>query len=301
MAAPTTLNNTELEMLADAVDKALLVVNAQPPDVQKHALDLKRAIEAFHKLGLTKIIQRLKQDPNGKQLLFELVDDPAIYALFQMHGLVREDLGAQAARVLDSVRPYMQSHGGDVALVEVREDTVVVRLSGSCNGCSMSAVTLRNTVEEAIREQMPQIKNVEVAPNEPAQQAEHSHNHTNNNAGFVSLGAIAGTPKVDHGWTLGPVASTVPEAIPFRMDADGSSFILVRFHGQVQAFRNECAHLGMPLDGGSIDPETGVLVCPWHNFRFDCTSGECLTVPEAQLEALPLRIEQGRILVRTAA
>ncbi len=56
----------------------------------------------------------------------------------------------------------------------------------------------------------------------------------------------------------------------------------------------------MPLDGGSLDPETGVLVCPWHGFRFDCASGECLTVPEAQLEGLPLRVESGRIVVRVA-
>jgi Fe-S cluster biogenesis protein NfuA/nitrite reductase/ring-hydroxylating ferredoxin subunit len=301
MATTATLNNTELERLADAVDKALLVVNAQAPDAQKHALDLKKAIEDFHKLGLTKIIQKLKEDPRGKELLFELVDDPTVYALFQMHGLVREDLGVQAARVLDSVRPYMQSHGGDVELVEVREDTVVVRLSGSCNGCSMSAVTLRNTVEEAIHEHLPQIKNVEVAPNEP-DQVDHGHSHAGGaNAGFVSLDAIAGTPKVDHGWMLGPIASTVQEAVPFRLDADGASFVIVRFHGRLQAFRNECAHLGMPIDGASVDPETGVLVCPWHGSRFDCTSGECLTVPEAQLEALPLRLESGRVLVRTAA
>jgi nitrite reductase/ring-hydroxylating ferredoxin subunit/Fe-S cluster biogenesis protein NfuA len=298
--ATMPLNNTELEELAKAVDKALLAIHAQAPDVQKHALDLKSAIEAFHKLGLTRIIQRLKEDPRGKEILFELVDDPAVYALFQMHGLVREDPTVQAARVLDTVKPYMQSHGGDVELVEVREDTVVVRLSGSCNGCSMSAVTLRNTVEEAIHEHMPQIRNVEVAPSEPGQ-TEYAHDSENAaNAGFVPLDSIAGAPKVDHGWTLGPSASAVEEALPFRLDVDGASFILVRFHDKLQAFRNECAHLGMPLDGGRVDPETGVLVCPWHGFRFDCTSGECLTVPEAQLEALPLRVESGRIFIRTA-
>ena len=302
MATTATPSKTQLDDLADAVDKALLVVHAKPPEVQKPALDLKSAIEAFHKLGLTKIIQLLKEDSRGKEILFELVDDPAVYALFQMHGLVREDPTAKAARVLDSVRPYMQSHGGDVELVEVREDTVVVRLSGSCNGCSMSAITLRNTVEEAIHEHMPQIKNVEVTPNEPNEQANHSHeNASGSNVGFVSLDSITGTPKLDHGWTLGPPASTVQEAVPYLLEADGTSVIVVRHKGRFQAFRNECAHLGMPLDGGTVDLETGVLVCPWHGFRFDCTSGECLTVPEAQLEALPLRIDSGRVVVRTAA
>lgn len=296
MASTVTLTNSELEELARRVDAALAAARALPPEAQKSALDLKNAIEAFHKLGLTKIIQRLKQDPRGKELLFELVDDPAVYALFAMHGLVREDLSVRAARVLDTVRPYMQSHGGDVELVSVSEETIVVKLSGSCNGCSMSAVTLRNTVEEAIHEHLPQIRNVEVAPNEPEPAQTDAAK-----AGFVPLGSIAGTPKLDHGWALGPAAAEVQEAVPFRWDVDGASILIIRFHGRLQAFRNECAHLGMPLDGGNIDPESGVLVCPWHGFRFDCASGECLTVPEAQLEALPLRVVQGRVIVRTAA
>ncbi len=298
MASVATLTNSELDELARKVDEALAAVRTLSPEAQRPALDLKNAIEAFHKLGLTKIIQRLKEDPRGKELLFELVDDPAVYALFAMHGLVREDLSVRAARVLDTVRPYMQSHGGDVELVSVSAETIVVKLSGSCNGCSMSAVTLRNTVEEAIHEHLPQIRNVQVAPNEP----DHAHADADSaKAGFVPLGSIAGTPKLDHGWTLGPPAADVQEAVPFRWDADSTSILIVRFHGRLQAFRNECAHLGMPLDGGSIDPESGVLVCPWHGFRFDCASGECLTVPEAQLEALPLRVEQGRVIVRTAA
>lgn len=288
--APVT--SSELEQLARQVDKALETVQAQAPDVRKQSIELKDAIEAFHKLGLTKIIQRLKDDPHGKELLFELVDDPAVYALFAMHGLVRENLSARVMRVLDMVRPYMQSHGGDVELVSVTPETVFVRLSGSCNGCSMSAVTLRNTVEEAIHEHLPEIQSVEVVPNEP---------EAPSGAGFVPLDAVASSPKLEHGWVLGPPDSNVVEAVPFRLDIEGTSVVILRFQNQLRAYRNECAHLGMPLDGGSVDPETGVLACPWHGFRFDCTSGECLTVPEAQLEGLPLRVESGRIVVRIAS
>ncbi len=281
-------SQTELERLAQQVDQALTGVRAQSPEMQKTALALKDAIEAFHKLGLTKIIQRLKEDGRGKELLFELIDDPSVYALFAMHGLVREDIGTRVARVLDLVRPYMQSHGGDVELVRATPETVYIRLSGSCNGCSMSAVTLRNTVEEAIHEHLPQIHTIEVVPNEPEPAA----------AGFVPLDSLASAPYVDHGWAIGLSPSGVIEAVPFRWDIEGTSILVVRFHDRLQAYRNECAHLGMPLDGGNLDPETGVLSCPWHGFRYDCTNGECLTVPEAQLECLPLRIEKGRIAVR---
>lgn len=288
-ATTVTLNSSELEDLARQVDRALATVRTLPHDARTPALELKDAIEAFHKLGLTKIVQRLKDDPRGKELLFELVDDPAVYALFAAHGLVREDLGVRAARVLDMVRPYMQSHGGDVELVRVTQDTVFVRLSGSCNGCSMSAVTLRNTVEEAIREHLPQVRSVEVVPNDPGP-----------SSAFVPVETLGATPHLDHGWALGPSASSVAEAVPFRWDIDGTSVVIIRFRNALHAFRNECAHLGMPLDGGTIDPETGVLACPWHGFRYNCSSGECLTVPEAQLEGLPLRVESGRIAVRIA-
>jgi len=291
VATVVTPANPSLEQLAEKADKALARVRALPQETQAAALELKDAIEELHKLGLTRIIQRLREDIRGKELLFELIDDPAVHTLFAMHGLVREDLRTRVERILEMVRPYMQSHGGDVELMDVAPETVFVRLSGSCNGCSLSAVTLRNTVEEALREHLPQIQKVEVVPNEPEPER----------AGFVPLDALSGPIHVEPGWAVGPAASSIIEAEPFRWDADSMSILVVRFHNKLQAFRNECAHLGMPLDGGRIDPETGVLTCPWHGFRYDCSNGECLTVPEAQLEALPLRTEKGRIVVRIAS
>lgn len=287
-----TIPNPDLDQLAERVDRAIAEVRALPEQAQAKALALKDAIEEFHKLGLTRIVQRLKEDPRGKELLFELVDDPSVHALFTMHGLVRADLRTRVARVLDMVRPYMQSHGGDVELVDVAPGKVLVRLSGSCNGCSLSAVTLRNTVEEAIREHLPQIESVEIAPHEPPDRP-----HT----GFVAVDALMPPPRVEPGWTVGPLASEVLEARTLRWDHEGMSILIVRFQGVLQAFRNECAHLGMPLDGGTLDPATGILTCPWHGFRYDCSTGECITVPEAQLEALPLRVDNGRIVVRVAA
>ena len=52
-------------------------------------------------------------------------------------------------------------------LPEVRDAIVYVRLHGSCNGCSMAAVTLREGVEEALRANVPEIAGVEVVPSEP--------------------------------------------------------------------------------------------------------------------------------------
>ena len=63
---------------------------------------------------------------------------------------------------LESVRPYLKSDGGDVRLVEIREDlTVALELLGSCESCSMSNMTMKAGIEQAIKRVAPEIRSVE--------------------------------------------------------------------------------------------------------------------------------------------
>jgi Fe-S cluster biogenesis protein NfuA len=63
--------------------------------------------------------------------------------------------------ILDKIRPSIQSDGGDVELVNVREDNVVeVRLTGACKGCPMATLTLKAGIERIIKEEMPDVKEV---------------------------------------------------------------------------------------------------------------------------------------------
>jgi len=59
---------------------------------------------------------------------------------------------------LDKIRPALQADGGDVDLVDVKDGLAIVRLTGSCGSCPMSATTLRMGVERVIREEVPEIK-----------------------------------------------------------------------------------------------------------------------------------------------
>ncbi len=64
--------------------------------------------------------------------------------------------------VLEKVRPMLQRDGGDVELVDVQDDGIVkVRLTGACSGCPMSTMTLKNAIEETIKNEIPEIKSVE--------------------------------------------------------------------------------------------------------------------------------------------
>ena len=55
-----------------------------------------------------------------------------------------------------------------MSLVDVHERTVLVRLTGNCHGCSMSQVTLKNTVEETLKQHIPEIESVQVVDDVPA-------------------------------------------------------------------------------------------------------------------------------------
>ena len=60
--------------------------------------------------------------------------------------------------VLDLIRPSLNADGGDVTLVDVREDgTVVVELIGACKGCPLSQLTLANGIERILKERIPEV------------------------------------------------------------------------------------------------------------------------------------------------
>ena len=67
----------------------------------------------------------------------------------------------RVAKALERVRPYLQSDGGDIDLIDVTEDgTVKVKLKGACHGCPYSLQTLKAGVEQSIMKEVPEIKRV---------------------------------------------------------------------------------------------------------------------------------------------
>ncbi len=64
---------------------------------------------------------------------------------------------------LNKIRPALRADGGDVEVVEIKDGTVKVKLTGACGGCPMSTMTLKNAVEKVIKEQVPEVKKVVAA------------------------------------------------------------------------------------------------------------------------------------------
>jgi Fe-S cluster biogenesis protein NfuA len=66
-------------------------------------------------------------------------------------------------RTLDTLRPYIASHRGQVEVVDFDEQdgVLLLRLGGTCHGCSASTVTLKQGIESRLRQMVPEVKHVE--------------------------------------------------------------------------------------------------------------------------------------------
>ena len=64
---------------------------------------------------------------------------------------------------IEEIRPMIQSHGGDVEFVSLEGTTVKVRLQGACHSCPHAMATLKNGVEQILREQVDPALTVERA------------------------------------------------------------------------------------------------------------------------------------------
>ncbi|MBT8484684.1 MAG: NifU family protein [Phycisphaerales bacterium] len=73
-----------------------------------------------------------------------------------------DPLRERVAAILDLIRPAIQDDGGDLELVEVRDDGIVVlRFHGACVGCPSSNITLQGGIERQLRDRIPEVNGVE--------------------------------------------------------------------------------------------------------------------------------------------
>lgn len=72
------------------------------------------------------------------------------------------DLLQKVENALDTIRPYLETDGGNVSVVEITSENIVrLRLLGSCGSCPMSIMTLKAGIEQAIKREVPEIEGIE--------------------------------------------------------------------------------------------------------------------------------------------
>jgi Fe-S cluster biogenesis protein NfuA len=248
-----------------------------------HAEELLGAIMELYAEGLARIIEAVDDaGPSGAEIKERLVDDGVVASLLLIHDLYPVDLETRVLQALDSVRPYMESHGGDVELLGIEDGVARLRLQGSCKGCPASAATLELAIKQAIDEAAPDLQGLEVEgvaePKTPLPQAPES--------GF-SLPVLNGGPPQTPTWmALDRVGDVEPGALR-TVSAGGVELIVANVGGTLLAYRSACAGCGAGLHQALLDGD--VLTCPGCGCGFDLPrAGRAVDGGELQLEPVPL-------------
>jgi Fe-S cluster biogenesis protein NfuA/nitrite reductase/ring-hydroxylating ferredoxin subunit len=229
--------STEPEALVARVEE--LTARIEPGG---DAEELAGALMELYGEGLERIFAAIGED-GSEALRARLTEDGVVASLMLIHDLYPVPLEERVQEALDSVRPYMESHGGNVELLGVADGIAKLRLEGSCHGCAASASTLELAVEQALQATAPDLEGIDVE-----------------GAGEPPLGGFE-LPMAGSSWHVVDV-DVAPGALAA---ADG--LVIANVDGALLAYRNRCAGCGGALDGGDL--HGGTLVCPMCAREFD--------------------------------
>ncbi|WP_427174282.1 NifU family protein [Arthrobacter sp. 92] len=294
----------------ERISSLLDALGSGGPVARDRAEELVRQVTDLYGAGLERILQVL--DGEGaltSSTLAALTSDPLVSGLLVIHGLHPLDLPARVAGALDSVRPYLGSHGGDVELLGISEEGVVrLRLLGSCQGCPSSSVTLKLAVEDAIETAAPEVTGIEVQEAAPATAP-----------ALIPVGALRS--RLDGaGPSPGEVAGGTWEALPELSGLEsgavagflvsGLEVLACRIGTDIYAFVDRCPRCTRQMPGASLQRALaaplggGLLRCPHCRSHFDVRkAGVCLEDRNLHLDPLPLLLRGGvpSVAVPTAA
>ncbi len=237
---------------------------------------------AFYGQGLARILQVVSESgPEFQQVYQHLVNDKVVRGLLLIHDLHPVDLQTRLGGALDHVRPYLQSHGGNVELISLTGQTARLRLQGTCKSCASSAVTLELAIRHAIEEACPDLAEFEVEGVAEKQ------------ADGASVAQLPDRSKPN--WIALENAQRLEDGAWMPVRVAGKRLVICRVDGNLYAYRNNCPACNMPFDSGAL--EGGLLRCPFGH-RYDVQhAGRCAEMPTAHLDPYPLLFQEGVVRV----
>ena len=147
--------NRQAKKIQDLIEQAQQLSDQTARDLVEQCL---QSVVTFYGEGLARLVALIgKSERTGPELLQECAHDPAISGLLLVHGLHPVDLESRLRQALDKVRPYLESHGGNVELLELSAGYARLRLHGACKTCPSSSVTLELAVRQALEEACPDL------------------------------------------------------------------------------------------------------------------------------------------------
>src|SRR5918999_3328709 len=131
------------------------------PSAKAKAAEVVGVLLDLYGEGLARMMEVVAQGEESERTFEAFAEDELVSHLLLLHGLHPLDVETRVVRALEEVRPYLQSHGGNVELLGVEGGVVRVRMEGSCDGCPSSAMTLKLAIEEAVLKAAPDLEGIE--------------------------------------------------------------------------------------------------------------------------------------------
>ncbi|HEY4830580.1 MAG TPA: NifU family protein [Solirubrobacteraceae bacterium] len=239
--------------------------------------ELVSAVVQMYGAGLERIVDSLfEAGTEGERLAARLAEDPLIATLLLIHDLHPVPLEQRVQDALDSVRPYMESHGGNVALLSLEDGIARIHLQGSCSDCSASAVTLELAIKQALEEAAPDLEGLEV-------EGMRDQTAGGSESTWIDLESV----------------SDLADGSLAAVGVAGRELLVANVDGNLLAYRDRCTSCGAQLHDGLL--LAGALSCPECARSFFLPSaGRSMDDDRLQLEPVPLLREDGRVRVALA-
>lgn len=263
------------------------------PTARAKAAEMVQVLLELYGEGLARMMDTVAEGEEREKNFEAFAEDELVAHLLLLHGLHPLDVETRVLGALDEVRPYLESHGGDVQFLGIEDGVARLRLEGSCDGCPSSTVTLNLAIEEAIQKAAPDLEGVEaegVAEPEPA-------------PNFVAGPTLGRKPKKKQSEENG-AAWTMVGGLPqlsggglLAKEVSGEPLLFVKLEDDIFAYRNLCPGCGESLENGDL--EGSGLDCPGCDHRYDVRrAGKCMDEPQLHLEPIPLLVgEEGLVKI----
>jgi len=266
----------------------------EDPKARAKTAEMVQTLLQVYGEGLARIVDAAAR-VDGR-LLEALAEDELVSPLLVLHDLHPVSVEERVLEALEEVRPYLESHGGDVELIGVEGGVARLRLQGSCEGCPSSTLTLKLAIEESVLEAAPELDGVEAEgvaepPPEPAivagptisrKRKQRPEGAEEDESSWTTIG---GLPQLSGGGML-------------AKEVSGTPVLFLRLGGDLYAYRDLCPGCGGSLGRGVVEG-TG-LSCPGCGDSYDVRrAGRGLDSPRQYLEPLPLLVGEDD-LVRIA-
>ena len=285
----------ESQQLIGRIEELVRKVEAMPdPEARAAGVELLQSLMELNAAGIDRMMEMTAETgAAGRALIDGFGRDEMVRGLLLLYGLHPVAVETRVAEALVKVRPYLESHGGDVEVLGVEEGVVRLRLRGSCKSCPSSSMTLKLAIEEAIYEAAPDVTAIEAeGVSEPPAPS-----------GFVQLGRSRGEEDANrqsngdgHGWQDVSGLAALAQGAVQTFAVVGHALLFCRLEETFYAYSNHCPGCGQTLQEAYLEATS--IVCPACKERYDCVgAGRGLGRPSLQLEPVPLLMERGRAKV----